>query len=69
MGVRTDFVAKATINRHDFGLGQGVTVRFAANSLINIEIDLEAVQQSVEVHETVIAIEYQKEQRLCYIML
>jgi polyisoprenoid-binding protein YceI len=34
MGVRTDFVAKATINRHDFGLGQGVTVRFAASSLI-----------------------------------
>ena len=44
-------------------------MRFAASSLINIEIDLEAVQQSVEVHETVIATEYQKEQRLCYIML
>ena len=42
---------KATINRHDFGLGQGAAVRFAASAMVTIEIDLEAIQQSVEVQE------------------
>jgi len=45
--------AKATINRHDFGLGQGTAVRVAASSMVTIEIDLEAVQQPVEVQEAV----------------
>ncbi len=51
MDTRTDLTAKATINRHDFGLGQGAAVRLAASSMVTIEIDLEAVQQSVEVQE------------------
>jgi polyisoprenoid-binding protein YceI len=53
MGVRAGLSASATINRHDFGIGQGVAVRFAASSMVAIEIDLEAVQQSVEVQEAV----------------
>ena len=51
MDTRADLTAKATINRHDFGLGQDAAVRFAASSMVTIEIDLEAVQQSVEVRE------------------
>ncbi len=51
MDTRTDLTAKATINRHDFGLGQGAAVRLAASAMVTIEIDLEAVQQSVEVQE------------------
>jgi polyisoprenoid-binding protein YceI len=51
MGVRAGLRASATINRHDFGLGQGVAVRFVASSMVTIEIDLEAVQQLVEVQE------------------
>ena len=51
MDTRTDLTAKATITRHDFGLGQGAAVRFAASSLVTIEIDLEAVQQSVAMQE------------------
>ena len=51
MDTRTDLSAKATINRRDFGLGQGAAVRFVASSMVTIEIDLEAVQQLVEVEE------------------
>ena len=51
MGMRTDLRASATINRRDFGLGQGVAVRFVASSMVTIEIDLEAVQQLVEMQE------------------
>jgi polyisoprenoid-binding protein YceI len=39
--------ASATIDRRDFGLG--VAVRFAASSMVNIEIGLEAIEQSVDV--------------------
>ena len=53
MGERTGLVAKATINRNDFGVGQGAAVQLAASSMVTIEISLEAVQQSVEVQETV----------------
>ena|SRR5436309_2923651 len=53
MDTRADLTAKATINRRDFGLGQGAMVRFAASSMVTIEIGLEAVQQSVEVQEAV----------------
>ena len=51
-GVRTGLSAKATLNRHDFGLGQGVAVRVAASSMVTIEIALEAVQQSVGMQKT-----------------
>ena len=57
MGARTGFSASATINRHDFGLGRGAAVRVAASSMVTIEIDLEAVPQSVEVQEAVAATE------------
>ena len=55
MGMRTSLRASTTINRNDFGLGQGAAVRVAASSMVTIEIDLEAVQQSVEVQEAVAA--------------
>src|SRR5437899_11637628 len=48
MGVRAGLSASATINRHDFSLGQGAAVRLVASSMVTIEIDLEAVQQAVE---------------------
>jgi polyisoprenoid-binding protein YceI len=51
MGVRTGFSASATINRRDFGLGQGAAVRLAASSMVTIEIDLEAVQKAVEAQD------------------
>ena len=53
MGARTGLVAKATINRNDFGVGRGAAVQLVASSIATIEISLEAVQQSVEVHEGV----------------
>jgi polyisoprenoid-binding protein YceI len=53
MGVRAGLSASATINRHDFSLGQGAAVRLAASSMVTIKIDLEAVQQAVEVQEAV----------------
>ncbi len=53
MGARTGLTAKATINRNDFGVGRGAAVRLVANSMVTIEIALEAVQQSVEVREAV----------------
>ena len=54
MGVRTALTAKATINRNDFGLGHGAGVQFAASPMVTIEIDLEAVQQSMEVQEAMV---------------
>ena len=51
LGVRAGLSASATINRHDFSLGQGVLVRFAASSMVTIEIELELVQQAVEEHD------------------
>ncbi|MFL5667558.1 MAG: YceI family protein [Ktedonobacteraceae bacterium] len=53
MDTRAELTAKATINRYDFGLGQGAGVRLAASSMVTIEIDVEAVQQSVERQEGV----------------
>jgi len=44
MGAPTSLAAKAKINRHDFGLGQGMAIQFAASEMATIEIDLEAVQ-------------------------
>ncbi len=40
MGVSAGLRASATINRHDFSLGQGAGVQFAASSMVTIEIDL-----------------------------
>ncbi len=54
MGARTGLTAKATINRNDFGVGRGAAVQLAASSIATIEIDLEAVQQSVEVREAAV---------------
>jgi polyisoprenoid-binding protein YceI len=53
IGMRTALSASATIDRHDFGVGQGVAVRFAASSMVTIEIDLEAVPQSIDMQEAV----------------
>jgi polyisoprenoid-binding protein YceI len=53
MGAPTSLTAKAKVNRHDFGLGQGMAVQFAASEMASLEIDLEAVQQTVEVREAV----------------
>jgi polyisoprenoid-binding protein YceI len=49
----TSFTALATINRLDFGVGQGMAVRFAASSMVTIEIDLEVVQQSINLQDAV----------------
>ncbi len=50
---RTGLRALATINRNDFGVGRGAAVQLAASSMVTIEIELEAVQQSVEVRKAV----------------
>jgi polyisoprenoid-binding protein YceI len=52
--MHTGLTARATINRNDFGLGQGMMVRFAAGKTATIEIALAAVQRSVKVPETVV---------------
>ncbi len=57
MGMRTGLRASAMINRREFGLGQGVAVRFAASSMVTIEIDLEAVEQSEEIQEAAATVE------------
>ena len=54
IGARTGLTAKATINRNDFGVGQGAAVQLVASSIATIEIDLEAVQQAVEVREAAV---------------
>ncbi len=51
MGAPTSLIAKAKVNRHDFGLGQGMGVQFAASEIATIEIDLEAVQTSAQAQE------------------
>jgi len=55
LDMRTGLTATAKINRHDFGLGQGVTVRFAASEVATIEIDLD--QTSARVREAVVTVE------------
>ena len=57
MDMRTSLRASAMINRRDFGLGQSVAVRFAASSMVNIEIDLEAVEQSVEMQDAAVTVD------------
>ena len=53
MGAHTSLSAKTQINRRDFSLGQSVAVRFAASSMVSIEIELEVVQQLAEAQEAV----------------
>jgi polyisoprenoid-binding protein YceI len=53
LDMRTSLIAKAKINRNDFGLGRGMAIQFAASELATIKIDLEAVQKPVEVREAV----------------
>jgi len=55
LDMRTGLTATAKINRHDFGLGQGVAVRFAASEVATIEIDLD--QTSARVREAVVTVE------------
>lgn len=50
---RTGLTARATMKRKEFGLGQSMMVRFAASDRATIEIALVAVQQSMEVPETI----------------
>ena len=57
MDRRTGLTASATINRLGFGVGQGVAVRFAASPVVAIEIDLKAVQQSMEMQDAVATVE------------
>lgn len=47
-----DLTAKATINRHDFGLGSGMRMQSAAGKTVTIEIALIATQKSAKVSET-----------------
>jgi len=52
LNARTSLTARATINRDDFGLGQGMMVQSAAGKTATVEIALVAVQKSVRVPET-----------------
>ena len=49
---RARLTARATINRHDFGLGQSMKLQAAAGKTATVEIALVAVQKSVRVPET-----------------
>jgi polyisoprenoid-binding protein YceI len=49
---RASLTARATINRHDFGLGQSLMVQAAAGKTATVEIALVAVQKSVKVPAT-----------------
>ena len=40
LDTHTSLTAKATLNRNDFGLGQGLMVRFAASKMVTLEIAL-----------------------------
>jgi polyisoprenoid-binding protein YceI len=48
---RAALTARATMNRHDFGLGRGMLVQLAAGKTATVEIALVAIQQSVKVPE------------------
>jgi polyisoprenoid-binding protein YceI len=45
IGAPTGLTAKARVNRHDFGLGQGMGLQFAASEIATIEIGLETVSK------------------------
>lgn len=57
MGERAHLSASVTIKRNDFGVGQGVGVRFAASSLVSIEVELDVVRQLAEAHQPVLAVQ------------
>jgi polyisoprenoid-binding protein YceI len=46
IGAPTGMSANAKVNRREFGLGQGMLLRFAASEIATIEIGLETVQTS-----------------------
>jgi polyisoprenoid-binding protein YceI len=50
---QVELIARATINRHDFGLGQSMKLQSAAGKTATIEMALVAVQNSVRVPETI----------------
>ncbi len=51
IGAPTGLTAKARVNRHDFGLGQGMGLQFVASEIATIEIGLETVQTSAQARE------------------
>ena len=51
IGAPAGLTAKARVNRHDFGLGQGMRRQFAASEIATIEIGLETVQTSAQARE------------------
>jgi polyisoprenoid-binding protein YceI len=53
LNARTSLTARATMNRHDFGLGRGMMVQSAAGKTATVEIALVAVQKAMKVPETV----------------
>ena len=53
MSALAGLTAKAKINRHDFGLGQGMRLQFAAGEQATVEIELEVVQEAVEAPEAI----------------
>jgi polyisoprenoid-binding protein YceI len=52
LNARTSLTARATIDRHDFGLGRGMMVQSAAGKTATIEIALVAVQKAGKESET-----------------
>ena len=54
LNARTSLTARATINRHDFGLGQSMMVQSAAGKTATVEIALVAVQKAGKESETVV---------------
>lgn len=54
LNARTSLTARATINRHDFGLGQSMMVQSAAGKAATVEIALVAVQKAGKESETVV---------------
>ena len=56
LNARTSLTARATINRHDFGLGQSMMVQSAAGKTATVEIALVAVQKAGKETETVVKV-------------
>jgi polyisoprenoid-binding protein YceI len=50
-GAPTGLTAQARVNRHDFGLGQGMRLQFVASEIVTLEIGLETVQTSAQARE------------------
>jgi len=54
LNVRASLTARATMNRHDFGLGQSIMVQAAAGKTATVEIAVVAVQKAGKETETVV---------------